>query len=158
MRFDWSLMVEVKAVSGTITLGNQDAQLLGLIDIAQDTLAGRSGLVPGAVLLPTTSDTKIGRSALGEATLRGVTVWQAKAFAELGPNGWQIGLSDAVLLNREVLARYPRLMNVQIFSANPAVGPALSPLLAPVSPRTSRDPDPTTVQNIGPAQGPGEEP
>ena len=100
-----SVMYEAKAVNGQLTLEDNNSQLTGLLEVTQDSAAGRAGAVP-YVIFATTTDTQIkgvqGNKLLKQATSQGVAVWQATAYAIQDPGGWLIGLNNPVILNPEV--------------------------------------------------------
>jgi hypothetical protein len=77
--FPNSLFYEVKAVTGNITLGTSQNQILGLVDVARLFPTVPAGPhAPPAVVFTTTSNTEISPSVAAKATSWGVGVWQRK--------------------------------------------------------------------------------
>jgi hypothetical protein len=101
--FDNSLFYEVKAVTGSLTLGTSQWQILGLLDVAVNFPTVPSGPhAPPAVIFTTTSNTTISQSVLDQASMWGVAVWQRKVFYDANsatPNNPLLHLGPATCLN-----------------------------------------------------------
>jgi hypothetical protein len=79
VKFPQSVLVEVKAVNGTLTLGTSQWQILGLLNVAQIAQAPAGPHAPPAVFFITTSNTAISTTPLqvvDQATMWKVAVWQ----------------------------------------------------------------------------------
>ena len=79
LRHPLSSLFEVKAVTGVITLGTSQWQILGLIDVTSQSPAGTPDL-PSAprpeLVFTTTGNTAISPAVACEATPFGVAIWQ----------------------------------------------------------------------------------
>jgi hypothetical protein len=87
--FEKSSFFEVKAVTGALTLGTSNWQILGLIDVASQSPAGIStqpGVARPVVVFTTTSNTTISPSVGAEATALGVGVWQQRVMYDANTN------------------------------------------------------------------------
>jgi hypothetical protein len=146
MVFPLSEFWEMKAVNGTLFLSTSQYQILGLLNVAQISLAGTSTLPqhpPPVVAFTTTFNTNISPSVLARATQWGVAVWQEVVYYDasdttgnpdlyLGPIG---PMNDAV---------YPPNVNIvpQYLNTKPAKLTDAQPGLAVPVPA---NPDPPTV-------------
>ena len=75
-----STFVEVKAVEGTLNLSHSNHQIRGLIDLAANSAAGKSGSVRPSVFFVTTSNTYVEDDVVREASKRNVNIFQITAF------------------------------------------------------------------------------
>jgi hypothetical protein len=142
--FPESQFLEVKAVTGNMTLSTSRYQILGLVDVASRSSAGTSTVPmhpPPQLIFLTTGNTTIGDDVKAQATALGVALWQAPVFEDLNtnPNNPMLYLNAFEPLNAQVYA--------------PAV-PVVSQVAWPVSPLTAPptqltvvpgDPDPPEV-------------
>jgi hypothetical protein len=102
--FPKSVFFEVKAVTGALTKGTSNWQILGLLDVAQiANLKGPSQMhPPAAVFFTTTGNTTIAASLVADATTRSVAVWQQKVLFDANsttPNDPALSLGDEECLN-----------------------------------------------------------
>jgi hypothetical protein len=82
--FPNSLFYEVKAVTGNLTPGTSQWQILGLLDVATSFPTVPAGPhAPPAVIFTTTSNTSISQGVLTQAIALGVGVWQRKVFYDV---------------------------------------------------------------------------
>jgi hypothetical protein len=102
--FDQSLFFEVKAVTGPLTLGTSQYQILGLLDIAR--IAGTNAPTqmhpPPAVFFTTTGNTTVSPDVVAKGTDWGVAVWQQQVLYDANsanPNNPNLSLGDEVCLN-----------------------------------------------------------
>ena len=124
-----SVFTEVKAVKGTIGLADNDHQLLGLIDVAANSPAGRAhatnpfGAPNAAIFFLTATDTMIGLDVIAEATAKGVVLYKSNFYHITRKDGTEeLETGPTYALNPQVLnaARPPLL---------PPGGDSLGPLV-----------------------------
>lgn len=139
--FPDSLLCEVKAVRGAITLSHSRHQLRGLVDVASRSPAAlASNPHRPIVAFITTGDTVIGADVLAEATRQGVAVWQAVVLEDSAAMNPSLSIGPFVPLNPSV---YPPGSLVLPRTKAHVPGTLTSPLVPPVL--VPLDPDPTEV-------------
>ena len=111
--FDQSVFFEVKAVTGALTPGTSNWQILGLLDVAQDAATKAAAqaptqmLPPPAVYFTTTANTTVSPGVVAQGTKWKVGVWQRKALYDANsanPNDPDLSLGDQVCLNPNLYA------------------------------------------------------
>ena len=142
-----SMLFEVKAVTGAITMGTSQYQILGLVDVASRSPAGvatEPGHPPPAVVFTTTGNTTIAQSMLADATVAGVAIWQQIVeydTTSANPNNPDLYIEIALPLNQSVYG-------TASVAPNPGAWPH-SPLTSPTLPNSAvvvaGDPDPAEV-------------
>ena len=106
--FPYSKFYEVKAVTGALTLGTSQYQILGLLDVAQiaaakaATQAPMQMRPPPAVFFTTTGNTTVSPGVVTKGTAWSVAVWQQQVLYDANsanPNNPNLSLGDEVCLN-----------------------------------------------------------
>jgi hypothetical protein len=115
--FPNSLFYEVKAVTGNLTLGTSNWQILGLLDVATSfpTVPAAGSHAPPAVIFTTTSNTNVTQDVIAQGEMSGVGVWQQKVFYDAGsatPNNPLLHLEQAACLTPSL---YPPPVSLTTF-------------------------------------------
>jgi hypothetical protein len=152
--FTNSVYYEVKAVTGALTPGTSNWQILGLLDVANTFPTKPAGThPPPAVFFVTTGNTTVSTTGttavpgvVAQATAWGVAVWQQQVLYDAnGGSNPNLTLGPPVCLT-------PTLCSMS--SAAPVAvptnpGPPVSPLTSPTTPPSTLlvpgDPDPPEV-------------
>jgi hypothetical protein len=150
--FPQSVLYEVKAVTGALTPGTSNWQILGLLDVANNLNTVDAGTRPApAVFFITTGNTTVSTTGttaspgvVAQATAWGVAVWQQQVLYDAnGGSNPNLTLGQPACLT----------LNLCTSSAPVAVptnpGPPVSPLTSPTTPPSTLlvpgDPDPPEV-------------
>jgi hypothetical protein len=82
LKFPQSVFFEVKAVTGNLTPGTSQWQILGLLDVATSfpMVPDAGSHAPPAVFFTTTSNTIVTQPVVDQGTMWGVGVWQQKVY------------------------------------------------------------------------------
>ena len=145
-----SSFFEVKAVTGALTLGTSQWQILGLIDVASRSPAGvfnPANVFRPVVVFTTTSNTTMSPMVAPKATALGVGIWQQTVLYDTNSNP-----SNPDLYIKEP----PEQINPDVYPVviQPTFKALLSPwrhgpLTSPTTPATDLivpgDPDPAEV-------------
>jgi hypothetical protein len=144
--FEQSSFFEVKAVTGMLTLGTSQYQILGLIDVASQSPAGiftQPNVAPPVVVFTTTSNTTISAAVGVRATALGVGVFQeiVSYDANTNPDNPDLYIEEPQAINPDLYLPYT--------VGAPWVSWPHSPLTSPKTPATALivqyDPDPAEV-------------
>jgi len=158
MLFSWStsggapetypggVVIEVKAVDGTLTKSYQYYQLVGMIEVARDTVAFQSGRHPW-LLIPSTVNTTISQDLQDYATENGVALYKQTVFR--WPGG-RLQPGVGVVANPGVYgAMWEQALTLLGFLQGERAGfvqPGLIGKLAEPGPGVPGDPDPAELQ------------
>jgi hypothetical protein len=86
-----SSFFEVKALKqGSVTMATSQSQILGMLDVLENSAAGQSPSHPPFPVLSliTTANTQVGQDVTADASARGIAIWHARPFIVLrGGNG-----------------------------------------------------------------------
>jgi hypothetical protein len=142
-----SVFFEVKAVTGALTPGTSQWQVLGLLDaVTTFPPVVPSKPLPTAVYFTTTGNTTVSPGVLTTATGWGVAVWQRKVLYDANsanPNDPNLALDDEVCLNPGVYTGWMKYwITVGPFPSNPLTWATVQDQAAAVAPG---DPDPAEV-------------
>jgi hypothetical protein len=150
--FDQSVFFEVKAVTGALTLGTSQYQILGLLNVAQiaATKAAAKGPVqmrpPPVVFFTTTGNTTVSPGVMTQAIAWGVGVWQQRVLYDANsanPNNPNLALGDNVCLNPNLYVGWVATWIAPgPFPSNPLTWPTDQEQASVVVPG---DPDPAEV-------------
>jgi hypothetical protein len=143
--FPKSVLYEVKAVTGALTLGTSNWQVLGLLDVANNLNTVDAGPhLPPAVFFITTGNTTVSTGVVTKATapMWNVALWQQQVLYDAnGGSNPNLTLDTPVCLT-------PNLCTSPA-PAIPNPGPPVSPLTFPTTPPSALivpgDPDPAEV-------------
>ena len=145
--FDESIFFEVKAVTGALTPGTSNWQIIGLLDAVNTQITKPAGPHPPPVVyFITTSNTTVSTGVITQATMWNVAVWQQPVLYDAnGGSNPNLTLGTATCLNAPSA---PALcMASALALAHP--GPQVSTLTAPTTPSSSLivpgDPDPAEI-------------
>jgi hypothetical protein len=144
--FPQSIFYEVKAVTGNLTLGTSNWQILGLLDVANTFPTMDAGPHPPPVVyFITTSNTIVSPAVMaqGTAPMWNVAVWQQSVLYDA--NG---GSNPNLTLGAANCLSPPSLCMASALTL-PHPGPPVSTLTAPTTPSSALivpgDPDPAEV-------------
>jgi hypothetical protein len=153
-QFPQSVRYEVKAVTGALTPGTSNWQILGLLDVANTRNTVDAGTHPApAVFFITTGNTTVSTSVLTKAQATGwsVAIWQQKVLYDANmydansvTNNPNLSLGDATCLTPN-LCTQPAPFPVPTAPAPWPVSPLTSPTTPPSALIVPGDPDPAEV-------------
>ena len=146
--FDQSVFFEVKAVTGALTLGTSQYQILGLLDVARSypPVVPPQPCPPPAVFFTTTGNTTVSPSVVAKAIEWKVGVWQQQVLYDANsanPNNPNLSLGDQVCLNPNLYAGWvASWLAPGPFPTNPLTWPTDQEQASVV---VTGDPDPAAV-------------
>jgi hypothetical protein len=144
-QFPKSVLYEVKAVTGALTPGTSNWQILGLLDVANvNTKATAPVGSHPAVFFITTGNTTVSTGVVTDAIMWNVAVWQQKVLYDA--NG---GTNPNLSLDTPVCLTQTLCGSSTAPTPTPNPGPPVSPLTSPTTPPSALivpgDPDPAEV-------------
>jgi hypothetical protein len=151
--FPQSVLYEVKAVTGALTPGTSNWQILGLLDVANTQITKPAGPHPApAVFFITTGNTTVSSGVVAQATMPAqgtmpmwsVAVWQQQVLYDAnGGSNPNLTLGPPTCLTTTLCAPPAAVPSI------PNPGPPVSPLTSPTTPPSTLlvpgDPDPPEV-------------
>jgi hypothetical protein len=139
--FTQSMLFEVKAVTGVLSLSTSRWQILGLIDVASGSLADAGTHPPPALVFTTTGNTNLGLDMLKEATMLGVAIWQQIVMEDTNtnPNNPDLYIDQVLPANQDVYNGTVPLPMHLVWKHSPLTSPTSPPMPVP------GDPDPPEV-------------
>jgi hypothetical protein len=155
--FEQSVFFEVKAVTGALTPGTSNWQILGLLDAARTfpPVVPPPPHPPPAVFFTTTGNTTVSPGVVTTATGWKVAVWQQQVLYDANsanPNNPNLELGDQVCLNPSLYAGWvASWLAPGPFSSNPLTWPTDQEQAVVAA---SGDPDPAEVDSSPRSGGP----
>ncbi len=144
--FPQSIFYEVKAVTGNLTPGTSNWQILGLLDVANTQITKPAGPhPPPAVFFITTGNTTVSSGVVNYGNMWNVAVWRQDVLYDANsatPNNPNLTLGMATCLNKQLYAQ-PAWANLGQ-GAWPVI-PLTSPTTPPSTLLVPGDPDPAEV-------------